>query len=698
MTPVFSLDSKYKIIKLLTTTKLYSPAQYSVTNSLHPNYFTYRSMFMQSNLPLLGEFISDTQLVYMETDWENLTLNVNDQINDVIPQKTKGTPLRKHQWDRILITSKSSLFQVRTLVRRLPYEINKYYSFTNTRLPYSSRNYMYRLLKTTPTRLTNTKHTFEEIKYVRRTKVRSLLQPVTTSTINTKSNFTSELTFNSRPQHFKSTSRLNLTLYSSTPKKKSIYNVYDKPRASRTNLRSWSYTYTSLPSLLKTHMNPTTTNPTVNLLEPQRILKQYSIPTIFNSVSTQSTRPNLNTHLEKTYKVKSTLKPVVRKVTNSILNSYKSNFSINTNPITQLKIKTSRLSTFILRNIGVFILSKALWKNNFPVKLKSQLKKKLFSFIYPGQVKRNILNKRKKQVLARLLSKSTQLVNSLDKFSYRLFHQIFKVKQSNKGLNSSANLHTLGSTHSHLSYNANLPHVQYDLPFQVKGENTEDLFIHQEVKIPRVRFKPGYQRIWRQVRSALKTALNVKFQYQKQLTKYLVKFYHLSNQYLLSYSESTLDKVILYSHLLPDMSTIQLFQKESFIYLNGVTTLSTTNIVIKNDVIQLVVSLWYYIINKWFTNWTQLRIKKFKRLVYRKNKPLQYRVMKNKKQTSYYTPNWITQTRYDNNDIKPYLEVDFFTLSSIILTDTYTQHYHKPDDLPDLRNSTYLLYNWKYIT
>ena len=146
------------------------------------------------------------------------------------------------------------------------------------------------------------------------------------------------------------------------------------------------------------------------------------------------------------------------------------------------------------------------------------------------------------------------------------------------------------------------------------------------------------------------------------------------------------------------MSTIQLFQKESFIYLNGVTTLSTTNIVIKNDVIQLVVSLWYYIINKWFTNWTQLRIKKFKRLVYRKNKPLQYRVMKNKKQTSYYTPNWITQTRYDNNDIKPYLEVDFFTLSSIILTDTYTQHYHKPDDLPDLRNSTYLLYNWKYIT
>ena len=72
--------------------------------------------------------------------------------------------------------------------------------------------------------------------------------------------------------------------------------------------------------------------------------------------------------------------------------------------------------------------------------------------------------------------------------------------------------------------------------------------------------------------------------------------------------------------------------------------------------------------------------------------------MKNKKQLSYYTPNWIYQTRYDNTDIKPYLEVDFFTLSAVVLTETYLQYYHKPDDLPDLRNSTYLLYNWKYIT
>jgi len=249
-----------------------------------------------------------------------------------------------------------------------------------------------------------------------------------------------------------------------------------------------------------------------------------------------------------------------------------------------------------------------------------------------------------------------------------------------------------------LTYDDNLRNVYYPFDYNTKGIDVGDLYIHSEVRIPRVRFKPGYQRIWREVRSALKVSLNVKFQYQQQLTKYLVKFYHLSSQYLLTYSESTLDKIIIYSQLLPDVSTTELFSSYGFIYLNGRVNTTINTVLIKNDFLQLVVSLWYYMITRWFLNWTNLRIRKFKRLVYRKNKPLQYKIMKNKKQQSYYTPNWIYQTRYDNTDVKPYLEVDFFTLSTFILTDTYIQYYHKVDDMPDLRNSTYILYNWKYIT
>ena len=360
--------------------------------------------------------------------------------------------------------------------------------------------------------------------------------------------------------------------------------------------------------------------------------------------------------------------------------------------------KSKSFTGLIFRNTGLYVLSKQKWNNHPTPHFKSQFKKKLFSFIYPGVLKKNILLKRKKQFLVRLLSKNTRTIKCLDRFSYTIFNQFLQMRNTITRKNTALKNHLNSNVLGGLNYDNNLPYIYHNFEFNTKGIDKGDLYTYNEVRIPRIRFKPGYQRIWRNVRSALKTALNVKFQYQHQLTKYLVKFYHLSNQYLLSYSESTLDKVLMYSQLLPDLSTVNLFTNNSFVYLNGKVVSCVSYIVIKNDFIQLVVSVWYYIISKWFLNWTNLRVKKFKRLVYKKNKPLQYKIMKKKKTKSYYTPHWIDQMRYDNTDIKPYLEVDFFTLSTFVLSDIYLQYYHKIDDMPDLRNTTYMLYNWKYIT
>jgi hypothetical protein len=157
-----------------------------------------------------------------------------------------------------------------------------------------------------------------------------------------------------------------------------------------------------------------------------------------------------------------------------------------------LQISTRSLNSFILRNKGFNIISQVLRKNTFPHKLKSQFKKKLFSFIYPGQSKKNVLIRRKKQVLTRLLSKSTQLISSLDKFSYRLFYQLFTSDQfmfkKNQILQKNIN-------QSILTYNNNLRNVYYTFDYNTKGIDVGDLYINSEVRIPRIRFKPGYQRI-----------------------------------------------------------------------------------------------------------------------------------------------------------------------------------------------------------
>ena len=67
--------------------------------------------------------------------------------------------------------------------------------------------------------------------------------------------------------------------------------------------------------------------------------------------------------------------------------------------------------------------------------------------------------------------------------------------------------------------------------------------------------------------------------------------------------------------------------------------------------------------------------------------------MKLKKQRSFYTPHWIHLARYDISDIKPFLEVDYLTLSTFVIYEPYLTYYYSPDDTPDLRSNIYRLYN-----
>ena len=672
----------------------------------HLFYFTYRNKFFYPTYNLISSRVSELQLTYMDTVWDKLVpLNLRKEKSLKIKQtissfKKLDLNLTKFTKNKIinLILRPRNFFITSYMQSRLPLRyLNSYYSFLHTRLGFNKRNYLQRFSHwyNLFTRTSSTAPYFSvsriKLKHLRRGKIRTLKKNQSNYKITTYSPLTlSTYKFNNSPFIYPIKTleiKLNYPTKSVSTNSKLLYTT------SRINTKRRSKYLVRLHALkFKEFYSP------LNIKSLVYVGIQYSSP------------------LLRWYKKEFWIKNFFRKTPISYINYtrlnplYKSRFiplkSIvyNTEGLVfteslshnlPLQILTKSVKSFIWRNSGINIISQVLRKNKFPHKLKSQFKKKLFSFIYPGQSKRNVLVRRKKQVLTRLLSKSTKLVSSLDKFSYRLFYQLFTVNQFTV---KKGQMFQKGYNQQTLTYNDNLRNVYYPFDYNTKGIDVGDLYIHSEVRIPRVRFKPGYQRIWREVRSALKVSLNVKFQYQQQLTKYLVKFYHLSSQYLLTYSESTLDKIMVYSQLLPDVSTTELFSSYGFIYLNGRVNTTINTVLIKNDFLQLVVSLWYYMITRWFLNWTNLRIRKFKRLVYRKNKPLQYRIMKNKKQQSYYTPNWIYQTRYDNTDVKPYLEVDFFTLSTFILTDTYIQYYHKVDDMPDLRNSTYILYNWKYIT
>ena len=133
-------------------------------------------------------------------------------------------------------------------------------------------------------------------------------------------------------------------------------------------------------------------------------------------------------------------------------------------------------------------------------------------------------------------------------------------------------------------------------------------------------------------------------------------------------------------------------------FLNGHVMHDGGRLVFPNDVLQLVVSKWYYIYSRWLSNWTVQRVRKFKYMAYRKGLATKSKLMKKKKTKSRYTPSWIFSVRYDLTDVKPYLEVDYFTLTSCVIYEPFMLTSQPINELPELRHNIYRLYNWKYIT
>ena len=372
-------------------------------------------------------------------------------------------------------------------------------------------------------------------------------------------------------------------------------------------------------------------------------------------------------------------------------------------------LSTRTGKNFTFKNFGMFLNTLTFFAQKNPFTYKFLFKKKIFSFLYPNEVRNALMNRKKRITFYKLVYKVKHKVKERPRYSLSSFNKFFLRQYKSTLANASNNLLTqdlfstrkegLGNlSQQHLAlqnYELSQDEIMYSENFKHRGQDLS--FRWTEVKIPRVRFRPGYQRMWRRARTALQESLNLKFIYQQQLTRYLVRFYKGSNSYNLSQAEMSLNRVVMYSRLLPDNPTVNAFMSQKLVYLNGSPVFDPNRILVPNDVVQLIISMWYYVTYRWISNWTLKRHKKFKKLVYRKGLASRQKVMKLKKQRSYYTPNWIHLARYDISDIKPYLEVDYFTLSAMVLYEPFQTYYSSPDEAPDYRPTIYRMYNWKYI-
>jgi hypothetical protein len=70
-----------------------------------------------------------------------------------------------------------------------------------------------------------------------------------------------------------------------------------------------------------------------------------------------------------------------------------------------------------------------------------------------------------------------------------------------------------------------------------------------------------------------------------------MRFVRFSTKILFNYTESTLEKVLIFSKLLPNFELVKFFLAKNFIYINNKANTTYGTLILMNDFIQLVVTL-----------------------------------------------------------------------------------------------------------
>lgn len=345
---------------------------------------------------------------------------------------------------------------------------------------------------------------------------------------------------------------------------------------------------------------------------------------------------------------------------------------------------------FILSKYGFLFTTGGSDTSYSKTKLFYNLKKLIYSFSYKNEIQRFILKRYvKSNFLTNFYSNnSTPLLSSISgdhfsnfsetDFNLSFFNSFFKK-------NSEALFLLNESFYPSNKWN----YYNNQLIFAKNYFADDSNFI-----IKRVRFKPGYMSLAREVRSVLKTSLSLNFRYQYKLTNYLTKYNKFINFKTFLVSEMCLLNLLIRSRLLPDHSLCLLFIKNNLVYLNGIVCSNQNLQVFVGDFLQLIVSLKYYILYKWFLN---LSLKKKNRLKNISRKKMIVPAENDEKKRSSTLPKWVLFSKNSIDDVAKYIEVDYFTLSAMILYEPFLWSDLNPYNLIDQRFGVINLYNWKYI-
>ena len=377
----------------------------------------------------------------------------------------------------------------------------------------------------------------------------------------------------------------------------------------------------------------------------------------------------------------------------------------NSNILKKLKkpfFFTKTKTSFSLKLYGFLFLNNNLFNFLNNSELNYSIKKTLYSFSYKNEIQRFILKKYIKNNylidstsknnifsnhinLSELSNKNTYL-NYFNKFfksdSFSYFNFFDSFSQKNNLIQLILN--------KNITYFDNWNYYENSLAY-FKNTFKEN----SDFTIKRVRFKPGYMSLWRDVRNILKTSLSLNFRYQYKLTNYLARYKKFINFKTFLFLEMRLINILIKSRLFNDLNLALIFINYNLIFVNGIFCNNQNLQIFVGDFIQVVINLKYYILTRWFLNLNLKKKNKLKSVFKKKNSSSSY---SDEKKKSYNMPQWILSNKNLFDDCVNYLEVDFFTLSTFVVYEPFLWSDINPYNLLEQKFSIINLYNWKYIT
>lgn len=183
----------------------------------------------------------------------------------------------------------------------------------------------------------------------------------------------------------------------------------------------------------------------------------------------------------------------------------------------------------------------------------------------------------------------------------------------------------------------------YNYPYLLNKFLTYDKFFSftKDLSIKRIKFKPGYMKIWREARQVFQNSFFLKFKYQYRLTNFFLRIKNLfKGKFFNIFNLSLLNTLISAKFIFLKSVTID-FIYNNYVYVNGKIINNISYVLFKNDFIQLIISLKYYFFYKHSLNFIIINKLKMKHI-------LNYKMIEEKNFWSQKKKVIISQIKYEN--------------------------------------------------